>query len=222
MATARATGRAAGVLSSPLWRAGSVWALYVAGFVPAVFWFHLGATGQIPGNVVKEFEHVLGIWALRFLLATLTVTPLRDLTGINLLRYRRALGLLAFWYVVLHFSTYLILDQNLNFPAILVDIAKRPFITIGMACLVLLVPLAVTSNAFSIRRLGPNWNRLHRLAYVIVLGGALHYAMSVKVVTAEPFLYLVLASILVLYRLLRPAVLRRRKAARPSPAARRG
>ncbi len=215
-------GRPAGALSAGLWRSGSIWALYVAGFVPAAYGFYLGVTGQIPGNVVKEFEHLLGIWALRFLIAVLTVTPLRDLAGISLLRYRRALGLLAFWYVAMHFLTYLVLDQNLNLSAILADIAKRPFITIGMACLVLLVPLAVTSNAFSIRRLGPNWNRLHRLSYVIVLGGALHYAMSVKVVTAEPFVYLVLACVLVLYRLLRPAILRWRRGGRPARAARRG
>jgi sulfoxide reductase heme-binding subunit YedZ len=128
------------------------------------------------------------------------VTPLRDLAGINLLRYRRALGLLAFWYVVMHFCAYMMLDKGLDLAVILADIAKRPFITIGIACLALLVPLALTSNAFSIRSLGPNWTRLHRLVYVIVPGGALHYAMSVKVVTAEPFLYLVLAALLVLYR----------------------
>lgn len=215
-------GRPAGALSAGLRRSGGIWALYAAGFVPAAYGFYLGVTGQVPGNVVKEFEHLLGIWALRFLIAALTVTPLRDLAGISLLRYRRALGLLAFWYVAMHFLTYLVLDQNLNLSAILADIAKRPFITIGMACLVLLVPLAVTSNAFSIRRLGPNWNRLHRLSYVIVLGGALHYAMSVKVVTAEPFVYLVLASVLVLYRLLRPAILRWRRGGRPARAARRG
>ena len=194
-------------------RAAPIWALYAVGFVPAAWWFWLGATGQIPGNAIKEFEHVLGLWALRFLLATLAVTPLRDLAGVNLLRYRRALGLLAFWYVVMHFLTYLILDQNVNLTAILADIAKRPFITIGMACLVLLVPLALTSNAFSIRRLGPKWQRLHRLVYVIVPGGALHYAMSVKVVTAEPFLYLALAAALVLYRPFRGRIARRRRPA---------
>lgn len=201
-------------------RAAPIWALYAVGFVPAAWWFWLGATGQIPGNAIKEFEHVLGLWALRFLLATLAVTPLRDLAGVNLLRYRRALGLLAFWYVVMHFLTYLILDQNVNLPAILADIAKRPFITIGMACLVLLIPLALTSNAFSIRRLGPKWQRLHRLVYVIVPGGALHYAMSVKVVTAEPFLYLALAAALVLYRPLRSRIVPRRRPAhtlRPRP-----
>lgn len=204
---------------SPRWRSGSVWLLYAAGFVPAVWYFWLGATGRIPGNAVKEFEHLLGIWALRFLIATLAVTPLRDLAGINLLRYRRALGLLAFWYVVMHFSTYMTLDQRLNLASILKDIAERPFITIGMACLVLLLPLAATSNAFSIRRLGSRWSTLHKLVYVIVLGGALHFAMSVKVVTFEPFVYMALAVLLVAYRPLRPAILRWRKARRAAASA---
>ena len=200
------------------WRPASVWALYAVGFVPAGWYFYLGATGQIPGNAVKVFEHLLGVWALRFLLAALAVTPLRDLLGINLMRYRRALGLLAFWYVVMHFLTYMILDHNLNFSEILTDIAKRPFITIGMACLVLLIPLAATSNNFSIRWLGDKWNRLHRLAYLIVLGGATLYAMAVKVVTAEPFLYLVLAGLLVAYRPLRPRIMQWRKRRRLSAA----
>jgi sulfoxide reductase heme-binding subunit YedZ len=203
---ARATSRS--------WRSASVWALYAAGFVPAIWYFYLGATGQIAGNAVKEFEHLLGIWALRFLLASLTVTPLRDLAGMNLLRYRRALGLLAFYYVMMHFLTYMVLDQNLNLAEIATDIAKRPFITIGMACLALLIPLAATSNRFSIRRLGPRWNRLHMLSYLIVLGGATHYTMAVKVVTAEPFLYLLLAGVLVGYRPLRRLILQRRKRGR--------
>lgn len=194
----------------PAWRRIPVWALYVLGFVPALWCFWLGATGQIPGNAIKEFEHFLGIWALRFLIATLLVTPVRDLTRINLMRYRRALGLLAFWYVVLHFATYVVLDKGLNLGVILDDIGKRPFITIGMACLVLLVPLALTSNAFSIRRLGRNWTRLHWLIYVIVLGGAVHYAMSLKVITTEPVIYLVLAVVLVLYRPLRPLIRKRK------------
>lgn len=196
------------------WRPATIWALYAIGFVPAVWWFWLGATGRIPGNAVKEFEHLLGIWALRFLLVTLAVTPLRDLAGINLIRYRRALGLLAFWYVVMHFATYMLLDHRLNMAAILKDIVERPFITIGMASLVLLLPLAATSNSFSIRRLGGRWQTLHKLVYVIVLGGALHFAMSVKVVTAEPFIYMVLAILLVGYRPLRPFIMRRRRARR--------
>lgn len=202
------------------WKGASVWALYAVGFIPAVWYFWLGATGQLPGNAVKIFEHLLGIWALRFLIATLFVTPLRDLAGINLLRYRRALGLLAFWYVLMHFLTYMLLDQRLNFPEIVNDIAKRPFITIGMASLVLLLPLALTSNNYSIRRLGPRWNRLHKLAYLIVLGGAVHYMMAIKVVTAEPFIYLVLAIALVAYRPIRPHLLRWRKERRAKPSTR--
>lgn len=200
------------------WRPAGIWALYAAGFVPAVWWFWLGATGRIPGNAVKEFEHLLGIWALRFLIATLAVTPLRDLAGVNLIRYRRALGLLAFWYVVMHFATYMLLDHRLNMAAILKDIVERPFITIGMACLVLLLPLAATSNGFSIRRLGARWQALHRLVYVVVLGGALHFAMSVKVVTAEPLVYMALAVLLVAYRPLRPAILRRKRGRRAAQA----
>ncbi|MHB1217947.1 MAG: protein-methionine-sulfoxide reductase heme-binding subunit MsrQ [Alphaproteobacteria bacterium] len=193
------------------WRPASIWLLYAAGFVPATWYFYLGATGQITGNAVKVFERLLGIWALRFLIAALAVTPLRDLAGVNLIRYRRALGLLAFWYVAMHFLTYMSLDQNLNFTAIVADIIKRPFITIGMACLVLLIPLSVTSNAYSMRRLGRTWKRLHMLAYLIVLGGATHYMMAVKVVTAEPIFYLTLAILLVVYRPFRSAILGWRK-----------
>lgn len=193
------------------WRPASIWLLYAAGFVPAAWTFYLGATGQIAGNAVKVFEQLLGIWALRFLIAALAVTPLRDLIGVNLIRYRRALGLLAFWYVAMHFLTYMILDQNLNVAVIVADIVKRWFITIGMACFVFLIPLAVTSNAYSMRRLGRNWKRLHMLAYLIVLGGAAHFTMSVKVVTAEPLIYLALAILLVAYRPLRSAILDRRR-----------
>ncbi|ANH03929.1 protein-methionine-sulfoxide reductase heme-binding subunit MsrQ [Shinella sp. HZN7] len=186
------------------YHAASIWLLYAVGLVPAAWGFWLGATGRLPGNPVKEFEHLLGLWALRFLVATLAITPIRDLLGINWIRYRRALGLLAFWYVLMHFLTYMLLDQYLNFPAILADIAKRPFITIGMAGFVLLIPLALTSNAWSIRRLGPRWVKLHRLVYVIAAAGALHFAMSVKVVGPEPWSYIGLVILLLLWRPIRP------------------
>ncbi|MDW5313982.1 protein-methionine-sulfoxide reductase heme-binding subunit MsrQ [Rhizobium sp. PL01] len=199
----------------------SVWALYIIGLVPAAYAFYLGATGQLPGNPVKEFEHLLGIWALRFLIATLAITPLRDLFGINWLRYRRALGLLAFYYVLLHFLTYMVLDQSLNITAIVADIIKRPFITIGMAALVVLVPLALTSNAWSIRRLGQRWNTLHRLAYVITAAGALHFAMSVKVVGPEQAIYLALVALLLGWRAVRKPYLRRKRQSVQSAAARR-
>lgn len=184
--------------------AASIWSLYAIGLIPAAWGFYLGATGQLPGNPVKEFEHLLGIWALRYLIATLAITPMRDLFGINWIRYRRALGLLAFWYVLMHFLTYMVLDQYLNFGAIIADIVKRPFITIGMAALVMLIPLAVTSNSWSIRRLGSRWNTLHKLVYVIAAAGALHFAMSVKVVGPEQMTYIGLVALLVLWRPIRP------------------
>jgi sulfoxide reductase heme-binding subunit YedZ len=188
------------------YHAASIWLLYAVGLLPAAWGFWLGATGRLPGNPVKEFEHLLGLWALRFFIATLAITPIRDLFAINWVRYRRALGLLAFWYVLMHFLTYMLLDQYLNFPAILVDIAKRPFITIGMAAFVLLIPLALTSNNWSIRRLGMRWVKLHRLVYVIAAAGALHFAMSVKVVGLEPWTYIGLVALLLLYRLVRPMI----------------
>lgn len=186
------------------YHAASIWLLYAVGLVPAAYGFYLGATGLLPGNPVKEFEHLLGLWALRFLVATLAITPLRDLLGINWIRYRRALGLLAFWYVLMHFLTYMVLDQYLNVAAILTDIAKRPFITIGMAAFVMLIPLALTSNNWSIRRLGPGWVKLHRLVYVIAAAGALHFAMAVKVVALEQMIYLALVALLIAWRPIRP------------------
>ncbi|MDX3976195.1 protein-methionine-sulfoxide reductase heme-binding subunit MsrQ [Shinella sp.] len=200
------------------YHAASIWLLYAAGLLPAAYGFYLGATGRLPGNPVKEFEHLLGLWALRFLVLTLAITPIRDLAGINWVRYRRALGLLAFWYVLMHFLTYMVLDQYLNFAAIITDIAKRPFITIGMAAFVMLIPLALTSNNWSIRRLGPRWVRLHKLVYVIAACGALHFAMAVKVVGPEQWLYIVLVALLLAYRVIRP-ILRGKKRARPQATA---
>lgn len=189
------------------WHSASIWALYVVGLCPAVSAFYLGATGQLGVNPVKDFEHLLGIWALRFLIATLAITPLRDLGGLNWVRYRRALGLLAFYYVVMHFSVYMLLDKRLDLYSILGDIARRPYITIGMACLTMLIPLAVTSNNLAIRKLGKNWVRLHKLVYIIALGGALHYFMAVKSITFGPFVHIALIVVLVAYRLVRSKIM---------------
>ncbi|MCQ4629966.1 protein-methionine-sulfoxide reductase heme-binding subunit MsrQ [Shinella sp. CPCC 100929] len=203
------------------YHAASIWLLYAVGLLPAAYGFYLGATGRLPGNPVKEFEHLLGLWALRFLVLALAISPIRDLFGINWVRYRRALGLLAFWYVLMHFLTYMVLDQYLNFAAIITDIAKRPFITIGMAAFVMLIPLALTSNNWSIRKLGPRWVRLHKLVYIIAACGALHFAMAVKVVGPEQWLYIVLVLLLLAYRLIRP-MLRGKKRARPQATSVRG
>jgi sulfoxide reductase heme-binding subunit YedZ len=141
---------------------------------------------------------------LRFLIGSLAVTPLRQSIGVNLLRYRRAIGLLAFYYAALHLVTYLVLDQGLDFEAIWADIVKRPYITIGMATFIILIPLAVTSNNASIRRLGGQvWARVHKLVYVAAIGAALHFLLVVKSWPMEPIVYAAIVAILLGYRLVR-------------------
>jgi sulfoxide reductase heme-binding subunit YedZ len=191
----------------PRFRAHSVWALYVIGLLPGLYAFYLGLNGGLGADPVREFEHRLGFWALRFLCLGLTVTPLRDLFGVNLIAYRRALGLLAFYYVLAHFTVYLTLDRGLILSSILGDILKRPYIMLGMAGLLMLIPLAVTSNRWSIRRLGSRWNQLHKLAYPILLAGLLHYILSIKSITLEPVIYSVIVVVLLGYRLVRPRVM---------------
>ncbi len=182
-----------------------VWLLYAAGLVPAALAFWQGATNRLGADPVKSFEHLLGLWALRFLILTLLVSPIRELTGYSLLRYRRALGLLAFYYALMHFGVYLVLDQRLDLPAILRDISTRTFIIVGFLSLLLLVPLALTSNSWSIRRLGRRWSRLHKLIYVIAAGGSIHFLMSVKSWPAEPVIYAAIVAALLAWRALRAA-----------------
>jgi sulfoxide reductase heme-binding subunit YedZ len=188
------------------------------GFIPAVWYFYLGVTDQLGADPMKTLERTLGLWALRFLIACLAITPLRQSFGINLLRYRRQIGLLSFYYVVLHLATYTVLDQGLDFAAILADILKRPYITIGIAAFVILVPLAVTSNNASIRRLGGQlWTRLHTLVYAAIALGAIHYVMVVKSWPLEPLVYAAIVALLLGYRVARKLG---RRVAAPMPALR--
>jgi sulfoxide reductase heme-binding subunit YedZ len=177
-------------------------ALYILGLLPAVYTFYLGVSDQLGADPLRTLEQSLGLWALRFLIAALAVSPLRRLGGPNLIRYRRALGLLAFYYAALHLTTYLVLDQGLDVAAIWADIVKRPYITIGMLAFILLVPLAVTSNGPMIRRLGSAaWQRLHRLVYVAAIAGALHFILLVKAWPLEPLVYAALVAVLLLFRI---------------------
>ncbi|KRB53253.1 sulfite oxidase [Rhizobium sp. Root708] len=193
------------------WQSASVWALYIVGLLPAVWTFYLGATNQLGADPVKTFELFLGIWTIRFLILTLAVSPARDLFGWNYLRYRRALGLLTFYYALMHFTVYMVLDQALDLSAVLDDVLKRPFIMFGMGALAMLVPLAVTSNNFSIRRLGPNWVRLHRLVYIVAAAGAVHFALSTKILDLEQYIYVGLIILLILYRSWRPIARSRKR-----------
>lgn len=192
------------------WQPTIIWLTYGLGLLPAVWYFYRGATGDLGADPVKTFELFLGLWALRFLILTLAITPLRELAGWNLIAYRRALGLLCFYYAVFHFTVYLVLDQALDFGALADDILKRPFILFGMATLLLLIPLAATSNRASIRRLGKTWILLHRLIYIAAATTVLHYALSTKVLSFEQWIYITLIMALLLYRSLRPILRTRR------------
>jgi sulfoxide reductase heme-binding subunit YedZ len=162
-----------------------------------------GVAGMSLGaNPIEELIHRLGIWGLNFLLITLTVTPLRRLTGKNwLLRFRRMLGLFAFFYLLLHFLTYAGLDQRFDLAAIIEDIAERPYITVGFTALLLLVPLAATSTQAMMRRLGRRWQKLHRLVYLIAILGVVHFYWQVKLDTFEALIYAAILAILLAYRL---------------------
>lgn len=165
------------------------WAIYIVGALPALWMIYQTLTGTIGIDPVRAIEWGLGLWALRLLIATLCITPLRWV-GLNLIRFRRQLGLVAFAYVVLHFTAWLTIDMGLRWGQILPDLVKRWYIVVGMAALIMLVPLAVTSNTASIRRLGAKgWNRLHKLAYPATILATVHFMMVGKVYTAEVLIY---------------------------------
>jgi methionine sulfoxide reductase heme-binding subunit len=177
------------------------WPLYLAGAVPGVWVFWLALNDQLGADPVKELEHSLGLWALRFLIAALAVTPLRRFGGPSLIRFRRALGLLAFYYATAHLASYLLFDQGFDLHAIGKDIVKRPYITIGMASFAILVPLAVTSNAMAIKRLGgAAWQKLHRWVYAAAIAAAAHFLLVVKSWPAEPIVYAAIVAVLLLIR----------------------
>ena len=170
-----------------------------------------GVTGSLGANPIEEILDRFGNWGLRFVMITLAVTPLRQLTGWNgLARFRRMLGLFTFFYVLLHFLTWLVLDQGLLLSAIAEDILKRPFITIGFLALVLLFALAATSTNGMRRRLGRRWQTLHNAVYLIAILGVWHFWWQVKLDTAEPLIYAVILSVLLGWRLWKRRTVRRR------------
>ncbi|SDI73221.1 protein-methionine-sulfoxide reductase heme-binding subunit MsrQ [Lutimaribacter saemankumensis] len=176
------------------------WVIYLVGALPAPWLFYLGATGGLGVEPVKALEHEYGELALQLLIAGLCVTPLRRQFGINLVKFRRALGLLAFSYVTMHLLVWAVLDVQ-ALDRVWADIVKRPYITIGMSAFVLMVPLAATSNNWSVRRLGPRWRQLHRLTYAVVLLGAVHFIWLRKGWQVEPLVYLVVIVALLALRM---------------------
>jgi len=178
-------------------------ALFVLALMPFALLIYRGLNNDLGANPVETINRFTGDWVLRFLLITLAITPLRRLFGWNaLLRYRRMLGLFAFFYVCLHFLSYAWLDQYFAIADIVKDVAKRPYITVGFACFLMLIPLAATSTNAMIRRLGARrWQRLHRLVYLVGVGGIVHFLWLVKSDLREPLIYGAILAILLGFRL---------------------
>ncbi|WP_170327742.1 protein-methionine-sulfoxide reductase heme-binding subunit MsrQ [Ruegeria arenilitoris] len=176
-----------------------VWAVYLLGVLPAPWLFYQALTGGLGVEPIEALEHRYGELALQLLIAVLAISPLRRFLGLNLLKFRRALGVLTFTYVSLHLLVWLVLDVQVP-SQIWADILKRPYITVGMAAFVLMLPLAVTSNNLSVRKLGARWRSLQRLVFPAAILGGLHYVMLAKGFQIEPLVYLSLIVGLLLLR----------------------
>ena len=182
------------------------WAVYIVYLIPVPVLLYMGMTGGLGREPVKALEHELGEIALQLLIIGLCISPLRRLFGVNLLKIRRTFGLLAFTYVVLHLLVWAVLDVQ-TLDRVWADIVKRPYITIGMAAFLLMIPLAVTSNNASMRAMGAMWRRLHLLTYPVAVLAAVHFIWLSKGFQLEPLVYL--GVILVLLALRLPGLARR-------------
>ncbi|WP_288961017.1 protein-methionine-sulfoxide reductase heme-binding subunit MsrQ [uncultured Sulfitobacter sp.] len=176
------------------------WVVYIVGLLPIPWLLFQAQTGGLGAEPIKALEKELGLLALQLLIAGLAITPARRYLRLNLIKFRRALGLLAFIYVSLHLLVWLVLDVGI-LSQIWADILKRPYITIGMAGFACLVPLAATSNNFSIRKLGGTWRKLHRLTYLAAILAGVHFIWLVKGFQIEPLLYMAAILALLVLRL---------------------
>jgi len=177
--------------------------VFISCLTPLVWLLTRTLTGRLGINPVEDLELTTGIWSLRFLVITLAVTPVRRITGWNrVIQYRRMFGLFTFFYVCVHFAIYIGIDQFFAFGAILKDVAKRPFITMGFTAFVLMIPLALTSTKGWIRRLGRRWQVLHRLIYISAVCAAIHYLWKVKVMIGSPVYYAFVIALLLGFRVL--------------------
>lgn len=185
------------------------YAVFLCALAPFLYGVFLAFSGGFGANPIKDATHYTGDWALRLLLVTLALTPLRRLTRRHVFtRFRRMLGLFAFFYVCLHFCIWLVVDQFFDWQEILADIVKRPYITVGFAAFVLLIPLALTSTRTMVQRLGPYWRRLHSAVYVIGTLGIIHFLWLVKADKLEPLIYGAIFVTLLVLRLPVPAWIR--------------
>lgn len=205
MRTAAAGGAGGARTASPRWLAPAKVLVFAAGLYPLARLVLFGLTDRLSANPIEFITRSTGLWTLVMLCITLTVTPIRRVTGVPaLLRFRRMIGLFAFFYATLHFTTYLWFDKWFDVLAILKDVGKRPFITVGFAAFVLLIPLAATSPRAMVRRLGRHWTTLHRAIYAIALLGVLHFwwMRAGKHNLAQPKLYATIVAVLLGWRLL--------------------
>ncbi len=187
-------------LNAPLRRI-PAWVAYVLGFIPLALIVQALFANNLGPDPVAALEHLTGIWALRFLIAALVITPLMRLTRLNGIKFRRALGLLGFYYVVFHLIVWVWLDHGWNWGRLIEEVFKRPYITIGMAAFVILLPLAVTSNNWAVRKLETKtWRRIHWWAYVATAFGAIHFLLVVKRWPPEPLIYTSIVALLLGWR----------------------
>jgi methionine sulfoxide reductase heme-binding subunit len=178
-------------------------AVFLACLFPLGQLLYYGFTDDLTANPIEYITRFTGSWALILLLGSLSITPLRKITGWNdLIKLRRMLGLFAFSYALVHFATYMVLDLFFDFAAIAKDIFKRPYITVGFTAFALLIPLAVTSTSGMIRRLGKRWQQLHRLVYVVAIAAVIHFYWLVKADIRRPVMYGSVLALLLGYRLL--------------------
>lgn len=178
-----------------------VWAVWLAGLIPLGLLIWDVVTGHIGVDPVRDIEHRLGRTALYFLIATLAVTPLLRLTRLNLVRFRQALGLICFTYAACHLAAWIVFDMGFLWAQMLRDVLKRPYLIFGMVSFLILLVLAVTSNRYSIRRLGASWRQLHRLAYIAAFLAAIHWLWALKVWESYPTSVLIGVILLLAMRL---------------------
>ncbi|MCL4153848.1 UNVERIFIED_CONTAM: hypothetical protein GTU68_046433 [Idotea baltica] len=180
------------------------WVVYILVLLPVPYLLYQAQTGALGREPIKALEHELGKIALQLLILGLAVTPLRQYIRLNLMKFRRTIGILSFTYVALHLTVWVVLDMSLLWAQMWADIWKRPYITIGMAGFVVLLPLFATSNNMSVRKLGgAAWRKLHKLTYLAVLLGGVHYIWLVKGIQLEPILYMFVILVLLMLRVIK-------------------
>ena len=175
--------------------------VFIICLLPLVVLIWDGFHDALGANPIEKITHRTGDWSLRFLLITLSITPMRKLVGWKfVIRFRRMLGLFAFFYVCIHFSIYIVFDHFFDMSEIVKDIVKRPYVTVGFTAFVLLVPLAITSTNKMKKRLGVRWKQLHQLVYVIAVLGVLHYLWLVKADVLQPVIHAIVLLVLLSFR----------------------